>query len=67
MSPLDFSLEARKLSVVLGGHEVLNIPSLSIEHDGVLVIIGPNGSGKTTLLLSLALLLKPARGNIYYR
>ena len=63
----DSSLEARQLSVVLGGHEVLNIPSLAIERDGVLVIIGPNGSGKTTLLLSLALLLKPAKGNIYYR
>jgi len=63
----DFSLEARELSVVLGGHKVLDIPSLTIMPNGVLVIIGPNGSGKTTLLLSLALLIKPAEGAIYYR
>jgi tungstate transport system ATP-binding protein len=63
----DFTLEARELSVVLGGHQVLDIPLLAIEPGEVLVIIGPNGSGKTTLLLSLALLLKPAKGNIYYR
>lgn len=65
-SSQDFLLEARGLSVVLGGHEVLDIPSFAIKPNGVHVIIGPNGSGKTTLLLSLALLLKPAKGNIYH-
>jgi tungstate transport system ATP-binding protein len=64
---LNLSLEARELSVVLGGHKVLDIPSLAIKPKGVLMIIGPNGSGKTTLLLSLALLLKPVSGDIYYR
>lgn len=63
----DFLLEARQLSVVLGGREVLNIPTFTIKPNGVLVVIGPNGSGKTTLLLALALLLKPAQGSIYYR
>lgn len=63
----DFSLEARELQVVLGGQKVLDIPALAIKPNGVLVVIGPNGSGKTTLLLSMALLLKPAQGKIYYR
>jgi tungstate transport system ATP-binding protein len=67
ISPAEFSLEARDLSVVLGGRKVLDVPSFAIKPNGVVVIIGPNGSGKTTLLLVLALLLKPAEGNIYYR
>jgi tungstate transport system ATP-binding protein len=45
----------------------LEIPSLQVRTNEVLVIIGPNGSGKTTLLLSLALLLKPASGSILYK
>ena len=59
-------IEATQLSVVLGGHKVLEVPSLQVLLNEVLVIIGPNGSGKTTLLLCLALLLKPASGTIYY-
>ena len=55
------------LSVVLGGHKVLKIPSLEVRPGEVLVIIGPNGSGKTTLLLSLASLLKPTTGTIQYQ
>jgi tungstate transport system ATP-binding protein len=61
-----YALEASGLSVVLGGQKVLEIPSLQVHPNEVLVVIGPNGSGKTTLLLSLALLLKPASGTIYY-
>jgi tungstate transport system ATP-binding protein len=60
-------LEARDLSVVLGGKQVLDIPSFALPRGDVMVILGPNGSGKTTLLLSLALLLKPSRGVIYFR
>ncbi len=60
------TLEASNLSVVLGGKRVLEIPSLQILPNEVLVVIGPNGSGKTTLLLCLALLLKPATGTISY-
>ncbi len=60
-------LEARDLSVVLGGQEVLDIPSLNVLPNEVLVVVGPNGSGKTTLLLCLALLLPPASGTILFR
>ena len=60
-------LEATKLSVMLGGHQVLDIPSFDVRPGEVLVIIGPNGSGKTTLLLSLASLLKPTTGTVLYQ
>jgi tungstate transport system ATP-binding protein len=61
------ALEARELSAILGGHKVLDIPSLRVNCNEVLVIIGPNGSGKSTLLLCLALLLKPTVGTIAYK
>ncbi len=63
---LPYALEINNLSVVLGGQKVLEIPSLQVLSNEVLVAIGPNGAGKTTLLLSLALLLKPATGTISY-
>ncbi len=62
-----YALEATGLSAILGGQKVLEIPSLRVNANEALVIIGPNGSGKTTLLLCLALLLKPATGTISYK
>lgn len=64
---IPYALEASGLSVILGGHKVLEIPSIQVLPNEVLVVVGPNGSGKTTLLLSLALLLKPAAGTISYK
>jgi tungstate transport system ATP-binding protein len=63
----EYALEARYLSVVLGGQKVLEVSSFQVHPNEVMVIIGPNGSGKTTLLLCLALLLKPAAGMISYK
>lgn len=57
------SIEAKNLSVVLGGRRIIDIPSFSIFPNEVLAIIGPNGSGKTTLLLALAALLKTEKEN----
>ncbi len=62
-----YALEVRGLSAILGGQKVLEIPSLQVNSNEVLMIIGPNGSGKSTLLLCLALLLKPATGTIAYK
>lgn len=61
------ALEARGVTVVLGGVKVLEVPSLAVRPNEVLTVIGPNGSGKTTLLLCLALLLRPATGIVAYR
>ena len=58
------SIEAKNISVVLGGHIIIDIPSLNVLPKEVMVVIGPNGSGKTTLLLTLATLLKPENKNI---
>ena len=60
------AVEAKELSVVLGGQKVLDIPSLQVYPNEVLMVVGPNGSGKTTLILCLALLLGPATGTIRY-
>ncbi len=60
-------LEARDLTVVRGGVEVLRIPSLVLNENEVLSLIGPNGAGKSTLLLTLASLLRPTQGELRCR
>ncbi|MBI2850163.1 MAG: ABC transporter ATP-binding protein [Chloroflexi bacterium] len=67
VSTSTLALEARDISVVRGGVKVLEIPSLQVLPNEVLVVIGPNGSGKTTLLLTLAGLLRPASGTLLYQ
>ena len=67
VSKSTFPLEARDISVALGGVKVLEVSSLQVVPNEVLVIIGPNGSGKTTLLLTLAGLIRPASGTILYQ
>jgi putative ABC transport system ATP-binding protein len=41
--------------------------SLGIDEHAFVTVTGPSGSGKTTLLLTLAGLLKPTAGEIYFR
>lgn len=43
---------------------VLDNLDLSIEQDGIFVILGPNGSGKTTLIKSVLGMVVPDAGNI---
>ncbi|HBI47486.1 MAG TPA: ABC transporter ATP-binding protein, partial [Smithella sp.] len=50
-----------------GGVTVLDIPELHVQRERILAIIGPNGAGKSTLLLTMAGLLKPDHGKIYYQ
>lgn len=52
------ALEARQLTVSLGGREVVREVSLSAEHGVVTAILGPNGAGKTTLVKALCGLLE---------
>ena len=56
----------RNLLVKRGGRVVLEAQELSVRKGEVLAIIGPNGAGKSTLLLTLARLLKPERGEIWF-
>jgi len=60
-------LRVENLVVRRGDVPVLEIPSLDLEAGGVLALIGPNGSGKSTLLKTLACLLEPARGALFFR
>jgi tungstate transport system ATP-binding protein len=60
-------LSVENLKVELGGMPVLDIPSFNLYEKEVVTIVGPNGSGKSTLLLTLACLLKPVAGRIFYR
>ncbi len=59
--------EARDLQVIRGGSLILNVPSLLVSEGEILVLIGPNGAGKSTLLQALSALLKPTRGEIFFR
>jgi tungstate transport system ATP-binding protein len=60
-------LQAEDLLVRRGGVTVLDIPTLDVFSGQVLALIGPNGAGKSTLLLTLAGLLKPAKGTLLFR
>lgn len=56
----------RNLLVKRGGRVALEVRELSVRKGEVLAVIGPNGAGKSTLLLTLARLLKPERGEIWF-
>ncbi len=58
-------LEARGLSVRLGGRRVVHDASLSLAAGAWTAIVGPNGAGKSTLLSMLAGLRKPETGSVW--
>jgi tungstate transport system ATP-binding protein len=60
-------LQAEDILVRRGGVTVLDIPALDVLQGQILSLIGPNGAGKSTILLTLAGLLKPARGRLLFR
>jgi len=60
-------LAVQNMIVQRGGVTVLDIHELNVEESRILALIGPNGAGKSTLLLTMAGLLKPTHGRIYYR
>ena len=58
-------IEARQLSLLRGGREVLRDVSFGAEANETLVLIGPSGSGKSSLLRCLNRLEEPARGTVF--
>ena len=55
-------LQARNLSVRLGGAEVLTGVTLAIEPGEIVTVLGPNGSGKSTLMRALLGILPASSG-----
>ncbi|MEM0989441.1 MAG: metal ABC transporter ATP-binding protein [Pseudomonadota bacterium] len=58
-------LEARGLSVRLGGREVLHKIDMAIAPGEIVTVIGPNGSGKSTLLRALIGAVSIENGNVF--
>jgi iron complex transport system ATP-binding protein len=57
-------LRADRLTVALGGRDILHDLSVEIPRGGLVGILGPNGSGKTTLLRTIAGLIAPRSGRV---
>jgi len=57
-------LQVEDLSVSLGGRQVLDRVSFSVEAGGFCGLIGSNGAGKTTLIRAILGLTAPSRGRI---
>ena len=60
-------LKIKNIKKIYNGRTVLDIESLNFQKRKIYAIVGPNGSGKTTLLNILNLLLKPDKGQIFFR
>jgi tungstate transport system ATP-binding protein len=56
----------RNLLIRRNHRDALRVEELDIPRGETLAVVGPNGAGKSTLLLSLAHLLKPAKGEVKY-
>jgi molybdopterin-binding protein len=59
-------LSIRDITVRRRKAEILHVPRLDVLEGEILAVIGPNGAGKTTLLQVLALLERPAQGEVMF-
>lgn len=57
-------IEARDVTVRLGGTTILSHVTLTIQPGEIVTIVGPNGSGKSTLLKTLLGAVVPSRGQV---
>ena len=64
--PVHPLVEAMHLSVVLGGHPILEDINVSVQRGQTLAIIGESGCGKTVFMKTLVGLVKPTRGKIWF-
>jgi tungstate transport system ATP-binding protein len=60
-------IRIKNLLVQRGGVTVLDIKELTVERGKIFALIGPNGAGKSSLLLTMAGLLKPWQGQLYFQ
>ena len=60
-------LEIHGISVYYGGVRALEDVSFKLDKEEILALIGGNGAGKTTLLNLISGILKPSRGNIFFK
>jgi len=60
-------LSAENIFSGYGEKDVLQGVSVRVESSEIVTIIGPNGAGKSTLLKTLAGLLRPHKGEIYFQ
>jgi multiple sugar transport system ATP-binding protein len=58
------NVRLRKLSIRLGGNEIIKDLDLAVEEGEFLVLLGPSGCGKSTLLHSIAGLIDVSEGAI---
>ena len=63
---MNTKLSLRNVVVRGGAVEILNVPHLDILEGEVLAVLGPNGAGKSTLVHVLALLERPAEGEVLF-
>lgn len=65
-SPASLPIEARGLTVRLGGHNALDGVDLALAGDEPVAVLGPNGAGKSVLLRALHGLVAPTAGTVQW-
>ncbi len=60
-------LEANALQVTYGPTEAVKDMSLHIAEGEIVTVLGANGAGKTSLLKALQGVVKPSRGEVFFR
>ncbi len=64
MSKQDWLIQARGVSIKLGGRWVLENVDLQVSRGEIVTLVGLNGSGKSTLVRTLLGLISPDRGTV---
>jgi iron complex transport system ATP-binding protein len=58
------ALEARAVSVDLGGHAIVSGVDFAVRQGELVALLGPNGAGKSTLLRTISGVLTPIGGQV---
>src|SRR5258708_20711160 len=64
---LEFTLEARAVSLRFGGVRALTDVSFGVREGELFSIIGPNGAGKTSIVNCISGRYRPTEGQLFYR